>query len=322
MKGESKENRLRRMIAMAFVAAIASPLAAQEGAGEPSVAACDDFKAEAARVLAQKPETLRVNALLFDAARKGCVGTLGGLLEAGASLSARDRLGNVALGIAAKAGRLAFARALLSQRGEGAAAQRDHANVVGSTALILAAQANRTDVAMLLLEAGANAALANAQGETALIAAAFNANAALARVLLDRKAPPDAGDATGKSAIVYAAARGSAAIVAMLLDAGVDPNARDGAQLTPLMWAAGHPDNAPDAEALATVKLLLARGAKIDLADDRGRTALMVAAGRGHGAIARVLLEAGADAGLRDKAGKSAADLAAGDEVKAALAGR
>ena len=87
------------------------------------------------------------------------------------------------------------------------------------------------------------------------------------------------------------------------------------------MWAAGHPDNTPVDAALRTVKLLLSRGAKIDLVDDRGRDALMIAAGLGHDAVVRALLDAGADRTLRDKTGRNALDLAASPEVKAIIAG-
>ena len=66
--------------------------------------------------------------------------------------------------------------------------------------------------------------------------------------------------------------------------------------------------------------LLLAAGAPVGPADDRGRTALMIAAGRGHAAIAARLIVAGADPGAHDNEGKTAADLAANDEVRAAVA--
>ena len=106
---------------------------------------------------------------------------------------------------------------------------------------------------------------------------------------------------------------------ARLLQAGVDPDRRSGADLTALMWAAGHSDSAPASGALATVKLLLAKGAKVDLLDDRGRSALMIAASLGHVEIVRTLLAAGADKGLRDKGGKRAADLAVSDELRQLL---
>ena len=51
------------------------------------------------------------------------------------------------------------------------------------------------------------------------------------------------------------------------------------------------------------------RGAHIDDEDNRGRTALMIAAELNHQAAADLLLARGADKSLRDKQGKSAADL-------------
>jgi uncharacterized protein len=86
------------------------------------------------------------------------------------------------------------------------------------------------------------------------------------------------------------------------------------------MWAAGHADNAPEAESLRSVSLLLERGAKVNARDDRGRTPLMIAAGLNHTEIARALIAAGADVSLRDRAGKSAADLAATEDTRAVVA--
>jgi ankyrin repeat protein len=295
--------------------------AADENAGEPSAIACNDFRASAARALASGPDALQVNNLLFDAAHKGCVGALDALFKAGASRLARDRSGNTALSIAAKMGRLPVVKALLGPAVADEATQLDRPNADGSTPLIEAVSAGRDDVAKWLVEAGANVGVVNKRGETALSAAAFNADAGMASLLLAHKAQPDTVDVTGKSVMVYAAARGAAPIVAMLLDAGVDPNARYRADLTALMWAAGHPDNTAAEAALRTVKLLLSRGAQVDLVDDRGRNALMIAAGLGHGAIAQALLDAGSDRTLRDKTGKSAIDLAASAEIKALIAG-
>ena len=53
-------------------------------------------------------------------------------------------------------------------------------------------------------------------------------------------------------------------------------------QLTALMWAAGQGQ-------VEATKLLLARGARTDLRDDRGLTAREIAAQAGHSAVVAVL---------------------------------
>ena len=105
-----------------------------------------------------------------------------------------------------------------------------------------------------------------------------------------------------------------------LLDAGVDVNVRYGNDLTALMWASGYADGAGVLDAVAVVTLLLDRGAAIDSADDRGRTALMTAAELGHGTIVELLLARGADRARADKQGKTARDLTTDAAVRARLA--
>ena len=101
----------------------------------------------------------------------------------------------------------------------------------------------------------------------------------------------------------------------------MDPAAAYGNDLTALMWAAGHTNDTPAPDGLATVDLLLAAGAPVAPADNRGRTALMIAAERDHPEIVARLLAAGADPSARDRDGKTAADLAASAAVREALAG-
>ena len=69
------------------------------------------------------------------------------------------------------------------------------------------------------------------------------------------------------------------------------------------------------------IALLLANGAPLDAADNRGRTALMIAAELGDAGVVDLLMERGADRTLRDKGGKSALDLAKNDAVRARLSG-
>ena len=303
----------------ALLLAMAAPALAQSDASEPSARVCDDFRGQAERTLAAQPDSLQINNLLFEAARKGCARSLDKLTAAGASRLARDRDGDTALSLAARNGRLAFIDALIAGASADERRQIDAPDAHGSTALLLAAKAGRTDVAKRLIEAGADIGAIDASGQTALSAAVYADNAEIAALLLSHGAKADSVDRSGRGVICYAAARGSAEVVAKLIEAGVDVNARYRADLTALMWAAGHADTTPAARAVETIKLLLARGAKLDLTDDRGRDALMIASSLNHVDAARALREAGANADRLDKAGKSALDLAPSEEMRTAL---
>jgi len=93
-------------------------------------------------------------------------------------------------------------------------------------------------------------------------------------------------------------------------------NARYGNDLTVLMWAAGYADGAGALDAVAVVNLVLDRGAAIDARDNRGRTALMIAADAGHAGIVDLLLRRGAARDLKDREGKTALDLATDHPVR------
>ena len=58
------------------------------------------------------------------------------------------------------------------------------------------------------------------------------------------------------------------------------------------MWAAGYSNEVPPGDALKTVSLLIERGARLDLKDNRGKTARMIAADMGHEAVLKVLANA------------------------------
>ena len=53
------------------------------------------------------------------------------------------------------------------------------------------------------------------------------------------------------------------------------------------MWAAGYTDEAGTEDMDEILKLLIDRGARLDDSDNRGRTALMIAAALGHKAVPR-----------------------------------
>jgi uncharacterized protein len=255
------------------------------------------------------------NATLFASAAKDCGALARRLIAAGASLQARDRAGAMPLAHAARGGHAALVARFLV---EGAAI--DARDLNGATALYAAAEAERPATVAALLANGADPNLTGRSDVSPLAAAAFRGNDRIVELLLSRGADPDHMDATGKTPLIYAAARGFAPIVRRLLDAGVDAKARHGNDLTALMWAAGHEDGVGAAAAVEVVELLIARGAAIDAADNRGRTALMIAAERGDAAVVEILLMRGAGRASRDVAGKTACDLAANDAVREKLA--
>ena len=275
--------------------------------------ACGEFDAALDQRLARDPSSLEVNTLLFEAAGAGCAEALPRLFVAGASRLARDREGDTALGIAARAGRTAVVETLLSEEKR----QLDLADARGATPLMLAIHSGRGAIARRLLEAGAAVDAADRQGETALSEAAFAADEEIGLALLEKGARADTRDRTGNRPLCYAAARGALKLTAALIDAGGGADARCGGETTALMWAAGHPDLTRTELAVATTKLLLSRGADMDTTDDRGRSALMIAAALNRFETARVLLDAGADRKLRDKGGATAADLATTPEMRA-----
>ena len=258
--------------------------------------------------------SVQLNSALFSAADGGCEEFAGRLLAAGGSLEARDRLGAMPLAHAARAGQRALV-ALFLARG----APIDARDIAGATALYLAAENERPATVALLLAKGADPNLAGRSGVTPLAAAAFKGNDRIVEQLLARAADPNVVDSTGKAAITYAAARGFVDIVRRLIDAGVYAKARYGNQLTALIWAAGHEDGVGAGSAESVIDLLLGRGAELDAADDRGRTALMTAAERGHAEVVEMLVGRGADRTARDKSGKTALDLAADERVRRAL---
>lgn len=230
------------------------------------------------------------NSLLFSTAKHGCDDLAKTLLDDSASLEARDRLGNMPLAKAAQNGHVSLVQLFLERK-----APVNARNLEGSTALFLAAEEERRAIAELLLAAGADPNIPGRTGITPIGAAAYSGNAEFVRLLLDKGADAKLVDATGKTAMIYAAGRCFTAVVAVLVQAGVDPNTSGDHGLTPLMWAAGHTDEAGAADVKETIELLIAKGARLDLKDDRGKTALMIAAELGHKTAAETLIKFGAD---------------------------
>ena len=177
----------------------------------------------------------------------------------------------------------AAVRALIAEPVDPDAPQAD-----GSTPLHWAVHRGHTDIAALLLEAGASATAANRYGVQPLSLACINGDPAMVELLLDAGADPDTALAEGETALMTAARTGVVEVVDLLLARGADVNvAETWRGQTALMWAAaeGH---------VAVVSALLAAGADVGAASERGFTALLFAAREGEIEVAAQLLDAGA----------------------------
>jgi len=182
----------------------------------------------------------------------------------------------------------------------------------GMTALLWAAYYDQTDVARLLLNAGATPNVSSRYGITPLIQAAMNGNSEMISMLIDAGADVDASTPEGDNAILNAARTGAVQGVQALIDAGADVNYRDGYLFqTPIMWAAA-------ANQAAVVEVLINNGADMDARSptlelrgirqggvagdfpDGGLTALHHAARENAIDATRVLIDRGANLDVLD----------------------
>lgn len=142
------------------------------------------------------------------------------------------------------------------------------------------------ELAMLLIERGANIEEVNDEGYTPLMEAAREGHEEMVALLLSQGADINAQtEETLETALTLACCGGFLEVVDFLVKAGADISA--GAN-TPLMEASqeGH---------IELVRYLIATGADVNSATSSGDTALMYACDNGHTDVAEVLVSAGAN---------------------------
>ncbi len=273
------------------------------------------------------------------AAAEGHLAVVRALVEAGADFNLPlERSGFTAFYFAVREGRLEVVKYLLSKGADVNGAMRPSSNGQdyprrGTGPLLLAVENGHYDLAVSLLDAGANPhdartgfsvlhALAwirrpdigeGAAGDPAPQGSGRRNSLQFARELVQcgakvnfqlergRKAGGARVSEVGATALFMAADRADLDYIKLLVELGADPLLPNNDGTTPLMVAAGIGSQAPEeeagneAECLATVRYLVSLGARVDTVDKNGETAMHGAAYKNIPAVVHYLDSVGHD---------------------------
>jgi ankyrin repeat protein len=348
MRAGARETFLRSLstaatlVATALMALAALAPAVASGQSVPAAA-----RAAGSEPVARAPSVSDAAASpLAAAAARGDLARVRELLDSGTKdVDAPDRDGTPALHWVVRLGDADLVARLLAS-----GAKVDGADRHGVTPLQVAIGEGHAGVVRLLLEAGADASRLDAAGEPPLMQAARVGEPEVARSLLAHGAAVDGREqGFGQTPLMVAVREGHSDLARALLDAGADPNARTRAEPPPRfippsesppglskgigIVRAGWPEDrgkrfpaagsktpllyAARAGDLAATKLLVERGAQLELADGNGVTPLLEAIlnanafrvkreGRtDHLAVANALIDAGAGVNAMDWYGEA-----------------
>lgn len=174
----------------------------------------------------------------------------------------------------------------------------------GKTALMVAAQAASDSLCVDLVALGADVGAKNKNGGTPLMHASVGGSLDIVNLLLRKGAEVNERASNGWSALMLASAKGFSQIVKRLIEVNGEPNIQDVFGWTPLMHAV-------EQNRKNVIELLVSSSnGEIDNRNIDGVTALHRAAALGYIEIVRILLAGGARADLPDQTGRTAVDYA------------
>ena len=163
------------------------------------------------------------------------------------------------------------------------------------TPLHSASRHGHADVALLLLEHGADANAQDYEKRTPLLLASKGGHADVVRVLLKQGVDIEGRDSLEYNPLDRASYGGHVEVVRALLEHGADAKAQDRPKYTALHLARG----------AEVARLLLKHGADANARTNDGRTPLHDMSTRGYGEAVRVILEHGADIHAWDGKGRT-----------------
>ncbi len=139
--------------------------------------------------------------------------------------------------------------------------------------------------------------------QEAFFTAASAGNDAMLKLLLEKGANLEDQDPQGNSALVYAVRANQQASVQFLVSRDINPNAQNRQGCTALHFMQGGEFNET---ALFILRLLLEKGADVNLQDQDGWSALFHAAAQGNSAALSQFFDRGTKPNLRDHSGATA----------------
>jgi len=154
-------------------------------------------------------------------------------------------------------------------------------------------------------------------GDTPLLLAVKNKHTPVASKLLAKGAYATTADNTGRTPLHVALENQShfRALIPTLINNGANVNAQDKHGVTPLMvyasnasfgWGTSRSSLKQGEKAYALAQLLLSKGARVNVVDAQGQTALHKALAHGINKAAALLIDAGAQVTIQDKKGMTA----------------
>lgn len=191
-----------------------------------------------------------------------------------------------------------------------AGASLDARDAAGNTALHWAIRKNLVDTTKFLLSQGANVEAKNIDGQTPLHEAAWMGSDIFSRLVTpfiesksELKININIQDQTGKTPLHEATRAGRVSTTEQIIRLGADVNCKDAAGETPLHFAA-HKNHLP------VVPVLLEAKASINLQNSLGHTPLHKAVLAGNVEMVKLLIEKGADPNIQDNDGLTTLHLA------------